>query len=309
MLKYLSILMIALMLVFVSCEDDGGTKDEVNEFEVLVEYLESGDTDHEGWVNNMSGWIKNYSDVKDNLGDYFVLDLRNENDYNSMHLAGAVNATLSNMFEKVDGTKKVLAVCYSGQTSAYAHMLLRLKGIEAYSLKFGMSIYDASLDKWSSNVDSAYSNHAAWVTTASPTLPTFDYPTLDTGKDAAEDILDARIDEAIEAWALLTTGADAIDNRSTYNIINYWGETDYLTIGHIDGAYQVTPKTLKTSENLSVFDPNGGNIFYCWTGQTAAASIAYLTVLGYNVKSIKYGANSMVYDRLPSHKWSFPWGQ
>ena len=56
------------------------------------------------------------------------------------------------------------------------------------------------------------------------------------------------------------------------------------------------------------FDPDGENIFYCYTGQTAGASIAYLTVLGYDVKSIKFGFNAMYWSELPGHKWSKPYG-
>ena len=30
---------------------------------------------------------------------------------------------------------------------------------------------------------------------------------------------------------------------------------------------------------------------------------AYLTVLGYDAKSLKFGSNSMIYDDLLGHKW------
>ena len=56
--------------------------------------------------------------------------------------------------------------------------------------------------------------------------------------------------------------------------------------------------TLPTDETVVV---------YCWTGQTAAATIAYLTVLGYDVRSIKFGVNSMIFDALPGHKWPMPY--
>ncbi len=31
-----------------------------------------------------------------------------------------------------------------------------------------------------------------------------------------------------------------------------------------------------------------------------------MTVIGFNAKSLKYGANSMIYDDLQGHKWSTP---
>jgi rhodanese-related sulfurtransferase len=235
------------------------------------------------------------------------MDFRKQTDFDKMHISDAVLTTLSNMFDKAaSATKPILCVCYSGQTASYAHMLLRMKQYDAYVLKFGMSIYDASLDKWTANCSNAYASD--FVKTASPALPDFGDPTLSTGKKEAAAILDARIDEAVSAWAagMLVAASAVVPNASSFNIMNYWSETDYTTIGHIDGSFQLSPKTLKTTGNLNVFDPAGGNILYCWTGQTAAASIAYLKVLGYDVKSIKFGANAMIYDELPGHKWPKP---
>ena len=304
--KILFFLLIAAFAIFmVGCEKD---EDSVNEFNLLVEYIEGNDG---GYPSNMpADWI--VAEAAVNTDDYLVLDLRAAADFAATPnpINGAVNSTLGGMFDAVAkaNADKVLVTCYSGQTAAYAHMLLRLKGIEAYSMKFGMSMHDASLDKWSANCSDK--NAGDLVFTASPALPTFDYPELNTGKETAEEILDARIDAAIAAWGTLLIGADdVIDNADAYNIMNYWGDgdangvLDYLEHGHIDGAYQLTPGTLKMDANLSAFDPEGTNIFYCYTGQTAAAEIAYLTVLGYDVKSIAFGFNNMHWSELPGHKW------
>ena len=134
---------------------------------------------------------------------------------------------------------------------------------------------------------------------------------MNTGQKTAEAILDARIDDAIAAWGegLLISSATVVGDPGAYNIACYWGADDFNHYGAIDGSHQVTPKTLTKDVNLTVFDPAGDNILYCWTGQTAAASIAYLYILGYDVKSIKFASNNMIYDELTSHKWSKPWSQ
>ena len=306
---------LALMLVFSLFFAFGCKKDEekVNEFETLVNYLESDPGGQ--WVNTLSGWILNYNGL--NLDNYFILDIRKaEHFVEPYKLPNATNSTMAEMFDKVAGaTKPVLAVCYSGQSASYAHTLLRLKGVEAYVLKFGMSIVNKDLDKWTNNCASTLGQNAAWVKTASPALPSFDYPELDTGKKDAEDILDKRIDAAVSAGLKLISATDAINDRANYNIINYWntsdagigGQNPYTVLGHIDGAYQVPMKTMKTTENLKTLDPDGTNILYCWTGQTAAATTSYLTVLGYDVKSIKFGVNAIIWDQLPGHKWPKPW--
>ncbi len=299
-------LIIVFMIFMVGCDKD---EDPINEFNVLVEYLEGDDG---GYVNNMGAWVLAEGAV--NLADYLVLDLRTAVDFANTpnEIPFAVNTTLGGMFDAIDNLAKtasidkILVTCYSGQTAAYAHMLLRLKGYNAYSMKFGMSWHDASLDKWTVNCSDK--NAGDLVSTASPTLPTFDYSELNTGEETGEAILDERIDEAIAAWgSLLISADDVINNTSAYNIINYWPEADYIGHGHIDGSYQVTPGTLTVDENLNVFDDQGTNIFYCYTGQTAAAAIAYLTVLGYDVKSIKFGFNNMYWSELPGHKWPKPY--
>ena len=304
--KILFFLLIAVFSIFmVGCEKDEDKA--VNEFEVLANYLENNDLD---WINDMSGWVFPEDPTKYN--DYLILDLRAADAYNATPnpIPGAINVSLADMFDVVEAnaktnSTKIWVTCYSGQTAAYAHMLLRLKGYEAYSMKWGMSLHSQDTDKWSSvkASGSPFVGHADWVFTASPALPTFDFPVLDTGFDTAEEILDARIEAAIAAWPTMVDKNAVMDNLDDYNIINYWVEADYLGMGHFNGAYQVTPKTLTTAENLSVFDNEGTNVFYCYTGQTAAAACAYLTVLGYDVKSISKGCNAMIYDGMTKGKW------
>ena len=296
------------MVFMAGCDTDD---DSINEFNVLVEYLEGTDG---GYINNMGAWI--FTEGSVNLAEYLVLDLRSADAFAATPnpIPGAVNTTLGDMFDIVEtaaktASTKILVTCYSGQTASFAHTLLRLKGYEAYTMKFGMSMHHADNDVWTAMCSNK--NAGDMVYSASPALPTFDYPELNTGEETGEAILDERIEAAIAAWGagLLVSSDDIIGNTNAFNIMNYWGDgdangtSDYLEHGHIDGAYQLTPGTLTTNANLGVFDPVGANIFYCYTGQTAAASIAYLTVLGYDVKSIKYGFNNMHWSELPGHKW------
>jgi len=302
--KILFFLLIAAFAIFiVGCEKD---EDDINEFNVLSSYIEDNDLD---WANDMGGWIVNLGDI--NTADYLVLDIRQAAHYNTEHIAGAVNATMGNMFDAVakTNTEKVLVVCYSGQSASYAHMLLRLKGIEAYVLKWGMSIFSQDHDKWTGNCSNQYANHTNWSMDASAALPTYDYPELNTGEENGEDILDEQIQHAIDSWSsILIGGGDVISNPDAYEVFNYWANTDYMHYGHIDGAYQLDPKTLTTDTNLDALNPDETNVIYCWTGQTSAAINAYLTVLGYTSKSLKFGVNSMIYDELTGHKWSKPYG-
>ena len=299
--KILFFIMIAVFMIFmIGCDKE----EDINEFELLLDTIEGTDG---GYINNLGSWIKNLGDI--NTGDYFILDIRSAEDYNNEHIAGAVHSTLGGMFDAVEarGNKPVLVVCYSGQTAAYAHVLLNLKDIEAYSLKWGMSIFSQPHDKWTDNCSNVLANDANWSMDASAALPTYDYPTLNTGEDKGANILDERIDEAIAKGLSLIVGTDVAANYNSYEVFNYWAQADYGHYGHIKDAYQLTPSTLKSDENLDAINPDETNVIYCWTGQTSAAAAAYLTVLGYDVKSLKFGANSMIYDELTSHKWPKPY--
>jgi rhodanese-related sulfurtransferase len=297
-MKKLSIILLSFILLSAS--------DNLDETKLLIEYLEG---ENGGYVNNMGKWIINEADI--NFTEYLVLDLRSASDFalTPNPIQGAVNTTLDAMFDLVDSasSSKILVTCYSGQTASFGHMLLRLKGYEAYVMKFGMSWHDQSLDKWTDNCSDK--NACDLVKSVSPELPTFGFPKLNTGKKTAEAILDERIKAAIALWDTLLINADeAIGYKDTFSLMNYWSEADYLEHGHIDGAYQLTPGTLTVTENLSAFDPVGVNIIYCYTGQSSAAITAYLTVLGYDIKSIKFGFNNMHWSKLPNHKWRKPFG-
>ena len=44
-------------------------------------------------------------------------------------------------------------------------------------------------------------------------------------------------------------------------------------------------------------------VVYCYSGQTSAYVTAYLKVLGYDAKSLKFGANTMIWNRIPAGKF------
>ncbi|MBL7032786.1 MAG: hypothetical protein ISR91_01450 [Candidatus Delongbacteria bacterium] len=285
------------------------TVPQQTEFEILIEHLEGGDN----WVNDMTGWIVDYYAGIEN--DYFLLDIRSANDFNDVnneydldHLPNAVNASLTTMLSAVDGqTGPILVICYSGHSAAYTHMLLRLLGYEAYSMKWGMSIVAAEHDRWTGNVSNDYAADPNWSHDPAPALPTYGYPTLTTGFANGADILALKVGDAIEMGFVGITAATVMADPTSYNIANYWALTDYDNYGHIAGALQVTPATLTMAENLSAFSPDMENVIYCWTGQTGAAVAAYLTVLGYDIADLKFGTNAMIFDELTSHKWPLPW--
>ena len=74
------------------------------------------------------------------------------------------------------------------------------------------------------------------------------------------------------------------------------GQTEeYLDPGHIEGAIQYTPSVdLAVDEALKTLPTDKTVVVYCYTGQNSARIAAYLRLLGYDAKSLKFGANGMI---------------
>lgn len=300
---------LALAFVVVSCEKE---EDPVNEAQLLAEYIESADGGN--YANTAMPAIKGAADVKtmNTAGTNYIVDIRAQADFDAGHIENAVLVGASEVLNHLEGTadddgKEIHIVCYTGQTAGWVTALLRLAGYDnAYSMKFGMCSWNADFaGKWNSNIKSTYSTE--FTADATEKGPAGDLPVLNTGFTTGAEILDARIDAIFaegfgEAKITNETVMLAKDN---YYIVNYWGESDYTGIGHIPGAMQYTPKVaMSLDADLETLPADEEVVVYCWTGQTSANMAAYLRVLGYNAKSLLFGANGMIYDDLPSHKWS-----
>ncbi|MEN8155422.1 MAG: rhodanese-like domain-containing protein [Bacteroidota bacterium] len=303
----LSILSLAMFAV--SCNNE----DPVNEAKLLVEYLES--VDGGDYANTAMPAIKLADHVKtlNTAGTNYIIDIRKPADFVLGHIENAVNVGSSDLLTHLEGTTdddgkdEIHIVCYSGQTAGWATSLLRMAGYDnVYSMKFGMCSWHADFaGSWNDNIGNARSS--VFTSDATAKGAAGDLPVLNTGLTTGADILAARIDDVFEAgFGAVAVGNDAVYQAlDNYYIVNYWGPSDYSDIGHIEGAMQYTPKeAIALDADLKTLSTDKTVVVYCWTGQTSANMAAYLSVIGYDVKSLKFGANGMVYDDLPSHKWS-----
>jgi len=305
------ILSITLFMV-VGCGDNNPTKPKpVNEFELVTavgdNYFTSYTTSSGAGVNiAISAVFDNLTDG-DTSNDPYIIDYRKAADFADGHIKGAVNIPLSELMAKVkDGTipkdKTILNVCYTGQTASAATAVLNMLGYNAQNLLFGMCAVDTSISnthKWLSQI--AEDEHANdLVSDVSTTTTTYDFPTINTGKETAEEIIQERFSPS--GWTI--SSDDVWDNPSNYFIINYWPEADYINPGHIPGAYQFTPKSsLKSTEKLNLLPTDKTIVVYCYTGQTSAQVAAYLRILGYDAKSLLFGVNGFAYTKLSAHKY------
>ncbi len=236
------------------------------------------------------------------LADFsLIVDIRSAEVYGTGHIEGAVNwpsAEFKTRLLEANPSGTVLIVCYTGQTASHLQTVATLMGYDAKVLKWGMSGWNSQFDSWSGNVKSDFT---AWSTdTSEPTADTYDAPVVDTGESDGEAILDARLDEIVAGGLQgVTTSATLADEY----VINYWKQSDWADYGHIENAYRITPGDIVSDRALYNIPSDRTVYIYCYTGQTSAALTSYLNTLGYTTKSIRFGANGMIYPNHPG-AWS-----
>ncbi|MCF7808100.1 MAG: rhodanese-like domain-containing protein [Candidatus Marinimicrobia bacterium] len=302
------VLVLVLALGFmVSCESTDDEED-ATAFETLSKYMVENDYDA---TTVVADWITTASAISGNEADFFILDIRSAEKYAEGHIPGAVNCAYADVVTTVEAKNTsdlpVLVACYSGQSAAHAVVALRLSGYtDAKSVKWGMSGWAGQFDSWSGNVGNAGTTSSNWTFPADPAalLSDNEDPVINTDLTDGAAILAERVD-AILAGFKGVSASTVLDAPANYQIINYWGATDNSDYGHIAGAHQVTPGTLTiANDGLDILDPAQQIVTYCWTGQTSSMMTAWLTALGYDALSLKFGANSMIYDNLQAHQWA-----
>jgi len=311
LMYYVLVLFIVPAVLFSSCKE----KEENVDFTTLKTYLVDNNLDVDAMLD---GWITPASAVVDttdsSIPSYYVIDLRAAADFNTGHIKNAVNTTLGNILTTAEGagTLPILVVCYTGQTASHGVIALRLSGYsDAKVLKWGMAGWNADFSSpWTGN--SGDDNGIAGIDNANWTFPAsiatsteFDYPDFEVTADDGAGILEARVAEMLANGFKGVTSTDVLTTPANYFINNFWALADVEHYGHITGAYRVNPLTIAGDE-IKHLDPSATVATYCWTGQTSSMVTAYLNVIGYNAVSIKFGANSMIYPTLETHKYVVP---
>lgn len=293
-----------LTVAFIGC--DNSTEPEMSDYEVLTTYLTENNMD---LTDVASSWNTTAQDVQTNKDSYYLIDIRAAADYDAGHIEGAVNSTLGNILqtaENADG-KTPIVICYSGQSAAHGVVALRLSGYtDAKTMLFGMSSWNDEFDVWSGRVGNEADNYAdAWSNEAPAALEEYDPPEWDAAAEDGAGILAERVEAMLNGGFKAVGATDVLSAPDTYFVNTYWAQSDWETYGHIDGAYRIFNPELSIEEGgIRNLNPDETIVTYCWTGQTSSIVTAYLSVLGYDARSLTFGVNGMIYDDLQSHKWS-----
>jgi rhodanese-related sulfurtransferase len=318
-MKTLKLLLYSLLissLLITSCKKDEENDPAINESQVLVEYLESTNSPlGKDYVNSDMPSIITAEAVHSDIltgTEIYIIDIRSAADFALGHIEGAVNVAAGAVLDHAQAEglamdDKIVVVCYTGQTAGWATSILRLNGYSnAFSMMWGMSSWNSFFaGSWKNSVSNMYATQFEDANIAKGAKGNM--PTLATGKTTGQEIFEVRVADVLAEGfgAAKVSSSEVFANLDNYYIVNYWAEADYTMYGHVPGAMQYTPKaSIAYNVDLTTLPTDKTVVVYCWTGQTSAFLTTYLRILGYNAKSLLFGANGMIYDDLQSHKWS-----
>ncbi len=302
-----------------SVQTDSNAKQEAakpveinNEAKLLLDYLaENGD-----YVNSREfpSLISAESAFEVLEAKTLVIDMRKPDVYKKGHIKGAVNVEMPDLpvyfSEKIKPFEydNIILACYSGQSSSYATSLLRLMGYgNVFSLRLGMSGWNPKMDKkWAAGISSKYESKLD--TTTFNKAAAGDFPLLNTGKSTGAEIFDTRVVSVFSEYDDAHINADSVfAHPEKYYIINYERKDKYDT-GHIPGAIRYKPGgTLGIIAEMQTIPADKEVVVYCGTGHNSAFVTAYLRLFGYDAKTLRFGNNSFMHDKMVREEQTMSW--
>jgi rhodanese-related sulfurtransferase len=285
----------------------------------LLFYLE----DEGDYINTVEApSLVNAVEVYSNLHNYLLIDIRPPIDFSAGHIEGAINLThsaLVSFLESINYKKysKVIIISRNGQSSAYYTCLLRLYGFEnTYSLSYGMAAWNIAFsDEWFGALQEDYSlledftavyySNSAY--SALPNVVLSDSSLESSVKHRIKDIMNIEYEDNLgsqESTATIefTTLAAHIED---FFIVCY--DEGLLYKDHTDGIthpeesvwFRPPPASdFSSSRFLQTLPSDSKVVIYTTNGELSAFVVAYLRILGYNAKSVLFGANNMFYNSL-----------
>ena len=229
---------------------------------------------------------------------YQIVDIRSADHYALGHIEGAINIPFKKTADeaevaKLDDTKKIVVVCYTGHTASMTNMVWNMLGYNTLTLKFGMSGWTTDKAIVGIDVPGKAAGNYPTVTDAVE-AQTFE------AKEISAEYADAKA--AILGQAQAFFAADippTIDAADVFNIVQSKDDgyqiisvrkgEDYEK-GHIAGAINI-PWT-EIAKNVDKVDPSKKIIIYCYTGHTGGEAAMFLNLMGYETYNMKFGMSA-----------------
>jgi rhodanese-related sulfurtransferase len=271
-------------------------------FEMLISYIESsGD-----FINSpQAPAVLGITEVLSYAGSkMLMIDLRHPEAFEKGHIESAVSVQpkeLIDYFEtRIDPSSfdTIVLLSDDGQDALFAVSLLRLLGYDqVFGVRYGMAWHKDFADIWKTNISSRFQDKLVY--SASPEkVPQVSYPVITSPMTDGYALLRDRAQALLEQNPAenKVSAADVFANPSSFYIVCYWNEQEYLT-GHIPGSVLYLPKkSLSRTTALKTLPAEKPIVVYCNSGHHSSAAAAYLRLLGYNAKTLSFGTNGFMYD-------------
>ena len=255
--------------------------------------------------------------VNESLGkNVLVIDLRSSKLFSEGHIKGAVNKKFEELpayFEtgiKPFEFDKIVLVSEDGQVSSYTTSLLRLMGYgNVYSMRWGMSAWNSKYaqEGWLRDVSGKYETNLENKVNERPAAIVM--PELKTGLATGAGIGSSRFKKLFEEGTgnILITADEVFSNPQKFYIINLERKDKYED-GHIPGALRYKPEgTLGFVDEMASIPVDKPVVVYCGTGHNSGFATAYLRLLGYDARTLKYGNNGFMYDKMVKQRTALSW--
>lgn len=307
-----------MLLIFSGCLDDNNIlfdNIELDETGKVLRYIEStGDYAN----SNLAPSLVSATELFNNAQQFFVLDIRTQQEFSDGHITFAVNIPSSKLFEIVDSLylinplKNVVVVSKNGQASVYFVCLLRLAGFSnVYSLNYGMASWNMVFaGEWLAALGNSSLNFTNIEYPKRPFthLPTLEFPvTLKSDKEKTlyriKYLIKNGFVSGINYAEHISTGTANTHFLICYGQVRLYNEFKLGGAGHPENVVWYKDSTLfefRSSNSLQTLPNDQPILIYSGDGQLSACMVAYLTLLGYDIKTLLFGANQLLYRRLTS---------
>ncbi len=283
-----------------SARMDTGAEDR---FDLLIRYME----EEADFVNAPdTPFFINAPEVYANLKkNYLVIDIRSREDYENGHIEGSVhvppNRIIAYLEEEIHapGFERIVLVCPAGYESAYVAMAARYLGYSnVFPMRNGLSSWDHAIasEYRLRHISDVHSDKL--VRTGFPMNEPGRFPPIHTTRSEGYDILRERIIDILsgDIGHRFVTVDDWMENSESWYLVSYWPERPYNR-GHLPGAVRYQPKkSLRSGESLSTLPVGKPVVIQCFAGNHSNFVTMYLNILGYDARSMIYGANSFMYS-------------
>jgi rhodanese-related sulfurtransferase len=290
---------------------------ELDKTAKILDYFESlGDFVNTDQAPGLISVIQLFS----NQLEYKILDIRPVDEFINGHIQNSVHVSTDRLYEVVDSlysldqTKKISIISKNGQSSAYFVCLLRLAGFNnTFSVRYGMAYWNIDFaEDWLQSLKDE--NDIIYTNENYPKLPFTDLPNLNlpsssiTNREFAIYRIQQVIKSGFKPGINYEATYDAITNPINLKIC-YGKERLYIMPPLQEGKghpvesiwYRDDPAfEFRSIKNLQTLPSNTPIVIYSADGQLSACLAAYLTVLGYNTKTLLFGANQLFYTRMIS---------